>query len=73
MLMRIFVVVMLVIAVVVGILAQILPRDQLLTLFMFRDFFEVTLPILAFAALIKYLFSCHVHCKISREDKTLST
>lgn len=58
MLMRIFVALIIIVAVAVGILALMLPRDQLLKLIIFRDFFDVTLPILAFGALVKYLCSC---------------
>ena len=53
--MRIFVTIMIIIALLVGILAISLPRDVLIRLIVFRDFFDMTLPILAFAALIKYL------------------
>ena len=41
----------------VGALTIYLPRDQLVRLVVFRDFFDVSLPILAFGALVKYLFS----------------
>ena len=58
MLMRIFVALIIIIAVSVGIFALVLPRDQLLRLIIFRDFFDVTLPILAFGALVKYLCTC---------------
>lgn len=55
MFMRIFVALVIVIAVLVGVCALALPRDQLIRLIMFRDFFDVTLPILGFGALVKYL------------------
>ena len=55
---RIFVSLIITIAVIVGILALSLRRDQLIQLIIFRDFFDVTLPILAFGALIKYLCTC---------------
>jgi multisubunit Na+/H+ antiporter MnhC subunit len=66
--MRIFVALIILIAVAVGIFALVLPRDQLVRLIIFRDFFDVTLPILAFGALIKYLCTCshhhhHLHSK----------
>lgn len=58
MLMRIFVTLIILIAIAVGIFALVLPRDQLVRLIIFRDFFDVTLPILAFGALVKYLCTC---------------
>jgi len=56
--MKIFVGLIILIATGVGILALRLPREQLIQLIVFRDFFDVTLPILAFGALIKYLCTC---------------
>ena len=70
MLMRIFVSLIVLVAVAVGLLfALVLPRDQLIRLIIFRDFFDVTLPILAFGALIKYLCTCCVSCKMCHEKK----
>lgn len=60
---RLFVSLIVIIAVGVGIFALILPRDQLVKLIVFRDFFDVTLPILAFGALVKYLCCCS-RCKV---------
>ncbi len=57
MLIRIFNVLIVIVGVVVGILALALPRDQLVNLIVFRDFFDICLPVLAFGALIKYLFA----------------
>lgn len=62
MVLRIFVALIILIAVGVGVFALALPRDQLVKLIIFRDFFDVTLPILAFGALVKYLSSCCVNC-----------
>jgi len=59
--MRLFVTLIILIALIVGILAISLPRDALIRLIIFRDFFDITLPILGFGALIKYLCTCH-HC-----------
>jgi len=61
MLMRIFVTLIIIIAIAVGVFALILPRDQLVRLIIFRDFFDVALPILGFGALIKYLCTHHHH------------
>lgn len=60
--MRIFVALIIFVAVMVGVLALLLPRDQLVKLIIFRDFFDVTLPILAFGALVKYLCACCLKC-----------
>lgn len=62
MIMRIFVTLIILIAVAVGVFALVLPRDQLVRLIIFRDFFDVTLPILAFGALVKYLCTCCLGC-----------
>lgn len=67
MFMRIFVTLIILVAVAVGIFAIVLQRDQLVRLIIFRDFFDVTLPILAFGALIKYLCTGCVHCKSCHE------
>lgn len=55
--MRIFISLIIVVAIVVGglVFTSILSRDQLVKLISFRDFFDVALPILAFGALVKYL------------------
>lgn len=67
MFMRTFVAVIIIVAVAVGVFAIVLQRDQLVRLIIFRDFFDVTLPILAFGALIKYLCTGHGHCKICHD------
>ena len=53
--MRLFVTIIILVAVAVGVFALVLHRDQLVTLIIFRDFFDVTLPILGFGALVKFL------------------
>jgi len=63
MLMRIFVGLIILIAIVVGLCALLFNRDQIINLIYFRDFFDVSLPILGFGALIKYLCSCCLGCK----------
>lgn len=59
--MRAFITIIILVAVAVGIFALTLPRDQLVRLIMFRDFFDVTLPILGFGALVKYLCTRQIH------------
>lgn len=58
MIMKIFVTLIVLIAIIVGVLALTLPRDEIVKLIIFRDFFDVSLPILGFGALIKYLCTC---------------
>lgn len=58
MFMRIFVFLIILVAIAVGVFALALPREALVRLIIFRDFFDVALPILAFGALIKYLCTC---------------
>lgn len=70
MLMRIFITLIITVAIAVGIFAAfVLSREQLIRLIIFRDFFDVTLPILAFGALVKYLCSCS-HCKTCHGNHT---
>ena len=65
MIFKLFVAFIVLVAVVVGICAMALPRDEIARLVMFRDFFDVALPILAFGALVKYLCSCSRCCSCS--------
>ncbi len=55
MLLRIFVGLIILVALIGGILTLTLPRDEIVRLIVFRDFFDVALPILAFGALVKFL------------------
>jgi len=59
---KIFVTLIVLLAIAVGVLAVYLPRDQVVQLVVFREFFDVSLPILAFGALIKYLCCCGKKC-----------
>lgn len=69
MLMKIFVTLIIIIAIAVGVFALVLPRDQLVRLIVFRDFFDVTLPILAFGALVKYLCTCCMRCRVCHDKQ----
>lgn len=61
--MRLFVSAIIIIAIVVGVFALSLDPDKLVKLIIFRDFFDVTLPILGFGALVKYLCTgCSKSC-----------
>ena len=59
MVLRIFTALIVLVALVVGTLAVfgvVLPRNMIVVqLIVFRDFFDVALPILGFGALVKYL------------------
>lgn len=69
MFMRIFVGLVILVAIAVGVLALVLRSDQIINLVIFRDFFDVALPILAFGALIKYLCTCCAKCKNCHDNK----
>lgn len=61
MFMRVFTIVILICAVGVGLATQ-LPRDMLDKVISFRLFFDASLPILAFGAIVKYLCSNFGKC-----------
>jgi hypothetical protein len=61
MFLKIFAALVILAGILIGIMVLILPRDELVRLIMFRDFFDVSLPILAFGALVKYLCTFHHH------------
>ena len=65
MLLKLFVGLIILVGIFVGVLAIWLPREQFIHLIVFRDFLDVSLPVLAFGALVKYLCTCprstHVH------------
>jgi hypothetical protein len=58
MIQRLFVAFIVVVAVGAAICAMSMPRNSISYLVMFRDFFDMALPILAFGALVKYLCTC---------------
>jgi len=66
--MKIFVFLIVIVALGVGFGTR-LPRDLLINVIIFRDFFDAALPVLAFGALIKYLCTCCVKCEICHEKK----
>lgn len=63
MFMKIFVFLIVLIAIGVGFGTRV-PREYLLNIIIFRDFFDAALPVLAFGALIKYLCTCCIKCEI---------
>lgn len=58
MLMKLFTTLIILAAIIISVLALVAKDDQFIKLIIFRDFFDVALPILGFGALIKYLYSC---------------
>jgi hypothetical protein len=63
MVLKLFVGLIVIVAIIVGMLTLTTPKEYLVRLIIFRDFFDVSLPILAFGALVKYLCTCHkCHC-----------
>lgn len=58
---KVFAVIFLILALVMGIAVSVLPQERLADLFYVSRFIEVMIPILGVGALIKYLFSCHHH------------
>lgn len=64
MLMRIFVILIVLAALIIGVSVLILPREEILKVIIFRDFFDVSLPILGFGALIKYLCTLRPTCHL---------
>jgi len=60
--MRIFVALIIIVAIGVGVCALTFNKDQLINLIYFRDFFDVSLPILGFGALVKYLCTGCLFC-----------
>jgi len=58
MLLKLFVALIVILAIVVGALTLAMPKEYLVRLIIFRDFFDVSLPILGFGALVKYLCTC---------------
>lgn len=61
----IWTIIIIAIALIVAILASVWPQDRLSDIIYITRFFDVTLPILAFGALIKYLSKCGGcdHCR----------
>lgn len=59
---KVFAIVILILALLMGVLVSVLPQDTLANLFYVSRFVEVMIPILGVGALIKYLFSCKKGC-----------
>ncbi len=66
MLMKPFVFLIILVAIGAG-LTTVLWHEQIIQVAMFRDFFDVALPVLGFGALIKYLCTC-ANCCSHKDD-----
>lgn len=55
---KMWAIIVLIVALLIAILASVWPQDRLSDIIYVTRFFDVTLPILAFGALVKYLFKC---------------
>lgn len=60
---KLFAVIVIIVALLMGILVSVLPQDRLADLFYVSRFIEVMIPILGVGALIKYLCCCQGGCK----------
>jgi hypothetical protein len=58
MLLKLFIGLILVMALVVGFAAVLLRPDQIISIIKLKDFFDFSITILAFGALVKYLCTC---------------
>jgi uncharacterized membrane protein YedE/YeeE len=67
----IWAIIIIVIAIIVAILASVWPQERLSDIIYVTRFFDVTLPILAFGALVKYLASCGRHGCWRKESEVL--
>ncbi|EKD72436.1 MAG: hypothetical protein ACD_45C00676G0003 [uncultured bacterium] len=66
MMLKLFIALVILTAIVVGAMTVVW-REQIVHLIIFRDFFDVSLPILGFGALIKYLCTCSCNNCCSKE------
>lgn len=67
---RVFAVIFVIVALLLAIVASVLPQDRLASIIYVTRFFDIMLPVLAVGALIKYLFSYHWnHCTKTVEKK----
>jgi hypothetical protein len=68
MLRKLFVFIIVVIAILLAVLGITLPRNNLQTIIIITNFFDIMIPVLAVGALVNYLWkSCKCCCK--KEEK----
>jgi len=67
---KIFTVGVILIAVLMAVLATILPPEHIDYVIVVSRFFDIMLPVLAVGALLKYLCGCHwkAHCDNNKAD-----
>lgn len=70
---KIWAIVIIAIALIIAILASVWPQDRLADIIYVTRFFDVTLPVLAFGALIKYLTKCGKCCDSSCSNSNNTT
>ena len=58
---KVFAIVVVLLAVVVGILACVMPISHIMSILIIMKFFNAMLPILGVGALVKYIMCCHSH------------
>jgi hypothetical protein len=63
MILKIFIAIVVIVAVAVGLLNTAALHTDVVRLAMFGEFFSAALPVLAFGALVKYLCTCSAFCK----------
>jgi hypothetical protein len=59
---KVLAIVFIVIALLLALLASVLPQDKLVSVIYISRFFDIMLPVLAVGALIKYLWTHRHHC-----------
>jgi hypothetical protein len=69
---KIFTTVIILLALILGICAIVLPPENLEKMFIVSKFFEAMLPVLAAGGLIKYLASCPSKCPCPKCEGTCS-
>lgn len=63
MLCKVFITLIIALAIILGVLATVWPQERLADIIYISRFFDVMIPVLAVGALIKYLTCGHGHCK----------
>lgn len=67
--MKVFTIVVLAIAIIMGLLVSFLPQERLADVIYISRFFDVMIPILAVGALVKYLATCPVCSRCKTKDQ----
>lgn len=55
---KVFAIIFIILAVIMGLAVTFMPQESLMPLYNISRFIEIMIPVLAVGALIKYLFSC---------------